>query len=138
VDRARAGRSPRRSACPSPGNYLVVGLLYAFFDPAPNTDRPDPVMEIRAVWSHDHGASWNDPTAVVPPQSLADDQIAHPRYVGNHTFVMPLGWTDDSYGADYLSLALEKDGRLDAAFAKSRDVSGAKAGLVELNAASIG
>ncbi|MFA5860894.1 MAG: sialidase family protein, partial [Candidatus Thermoplasmatota archaeon] len=90
------------------GDNGTLGLFYAYFHPVQNVvrnagdpfSRADGIMSIEAVWSHDHGASWSNPTVVVPPQSMADYQIAHPRFLGNHTFVMPLGWTDDSYGTD--------------------------------------
>jgi hypothetical protein len=90
------------------GDNGTVGLFYAYFHPVQNAargagdlyGRADALMSIEAVWSHDHGATWSSPTVVVPPVSDADDQIAHPRYLGNHTFVMPLGVVDDTYGLD--------------------------------------
>lgn len=93
----------------------TVGLFFAYFHGQENAARSDPLMSIQAVWSTDHGQTWSNPAPVIPPASNGDYQIAHPRYVGNGTYVMPYGavdWTqgtDDWHNPSEVRLAVSRD-----------------------------
>ncbi|MEA3200517.1 MAG: hypothetical protein QOE90_1945 [Thermoplasmata archaeon] len=101
----------------------TVGIFYAYFHGVQNTvrnagdinGRGDALMSIESVWSTDHGATWSAPVTVVPTASNGDYQIAHPRYVGNGTYVMPYGFvdwtsgTDDWHNPSQVRLAVSRD-----------------------------
>src|SRR5581483_9811834 len=102
----------------------TVGLFYAYFHGVQNairsagdpSYRADALMSIESVWSTDHGATWGNPVTVVPTASNGDYQIAHPRWVGNGTYVMPYGFvdwtqgTDDWHNPSEVRLAVSSDG----------------------------
>ncbi|HJQ93235.1 MAG TPA: sialidase family protein, partial [Candidatus Thermoplasmatota archaeon] len=75
-----------------------VALFYSFFAPTPAGSPPVPVpvfgldreaRSIEAVYSHDHGETWSEPTSVVPAGDRY--QIAHPRMLPDGTLWMPYG-----------------------------------------------
>lgn len=88
------------------GEDGYVGLAYAYFHGPQNTvralgdpqGRSDFIMTIQIVESHDYGASWSDPTTVVPAMSGRSLQIAHPRMHPEGAVVMPFG--DMGMGSD--------------------------------------
>lgn len=79
-----------------PGGF--VGLFYSFFGATPAGSLPVPVegldregRSILASFSRDHGATWSDPTPVVPSRDGDRYQIAHPFLAPNGTLMMPYG-----------------------------------------------
>ncbi len=79
------------------GSDGFLGLFYSFFGPtavgglpvpAFGLDRPGQAIE--AVFSHDHGATWSNPTAVVAANGDSL-QIGHPFMAPNGTLMMAYG-----------------------------------------------